>query len=98
MSSDGISMQERISQIKEFETKGNELEFVKFRDLSLEEQKRHRSGVSNENDLVIIQKSFNPGFRVFPIKDSDFIGFIINKLIEENDRKSNLLRNPFSTF
>lgn len=98
MSSDVISMQDRIEQIKKFETRGNEFEFVKFRDLSLEEQEKHRSGVNNENDLVIIQKSFNPGFNVFPIKDSDFIGFIINKLIEKNGRKGDLLRNPFSTF
>ena len=87
-----------IENIKKFESVSGEFEFVKFRDLSQEEKDKHNGDINNENDLVIIQKSFNPGFHIFPLKNSDFVGFIVNKLIEENNQKRELLRHPFSSF
>ena len=90
-------MEDQIELIKKFESASGEFEFVKFKDLSTTEQKRF-SGSDNENELVIIQKSFNPGFHIFPLKNNYFIGFIVNKLIEENSQKRELLRNPFSSF
>ena len=90
-------MESKLEKIKKFESMGSEFEFVKFKDLSQEEQSKHRNEI-NGDDLVIIQKSFNPGFNIFPIRNNDFIGFIINKLIEEDESKKDLLRNPFSSF
>ncbi len=87
-----------MNTIKEFESAGSELEFVKFRDLSEIEKSNHRLNISNERDLVIIQKSSNPGFNILPLRNSDFIGFIVGKLIEEDNQKRELLRNPFSSF
>jgi len=90
-------MESELEEIKKFESMSSEFEFVKFKDLSQEEQSKHENEINREG-LVIIQKSFNPGFNVFPIRNNDFIGFIINKLIEEDESKRELLRNPFSSF
>jgi len=87
-----------MENIQEFESVSSEFEFVKFKDLSEIEKSNHKFDISTENDLVIIQKSFNPGFRIFPLRNSDFIGFIVNKLIEEDIQKREILRNPFSSF
>lgn len=91
-------METQTETIKRFESVGSEFEFVKFKDLSKEERDNHKNEMNNENDLVIIQKSFNPGFHILPLKNSDFIGFIVNKLIEENSQKREILRHPFSSF
>jgi len=87
-----------MENIQEFESVSSEFEFVKFKDLSEIEKNNHKFDISTENDLVIIQKSFNPGFRIFPLRNSDFIGFIVNKLMEEDIQKREILRNPFSSF
>ena len=91
-------METQLAKIRKFESHSSEFEFVRFGDLSQIERAKHKGNVIGDNNLVIIQKSFNPGFNVFPIKDNDFVGFLINKLIEEDESKRELLRNPFSNF
>lgn len=78
--------------IKEFQSICGDVEFARAEDLAPEIQKE----IDMKEGLVIVQKSINPGATFLPIKDNDFVGFLINELI--NDGRKEELREPFKDF
>ena len=85
--------EEALKILGDFNTHCNRFEFSRVENLSIEEQAK----VGKGGDLVIIEKSINPGIKIELVKNNDFVGFLIEKMFASGVKKESF-DEPFSGF